>query len=313
MGICTPERLLRVAAGARGNLAYLPFYEHTAVRSFMYAAANSTVSLADAERAVEGIREILSSRYYYTNKGGRLWNLDPTYFADLDQTQPWIGWEFELGYRSRDALREAILYAYDNFEGATFDCEGDGTSAVEITFPPQELSRLSDGTLNSDMFMQWNCANHPRIGYNSGQSYVGTHLNVSTPAMRSAGSHYSMNRVSTFLVNTLRFLMYVNGRRLELLGRETLYGLCFDQGTYMELKWFRSPTTQARWDTYKRVAAAIVKCLLLSETRTTWPVNTGVSNLYEMVMEDAEPVIGVVDTTLMPANAASLSINDRGR
>lgn len=79
------------------------------------------------------------------HKGVRPWERVDT-MSGLDPTQPWIGMEWENGFRSRDAYERAVDFVWASYHFVTVDAEGPGPWFGEFTFSPQNLDSFNDGT-----------------------------------------------------------------------------------------------------------------------------------------------------------------------
>lgn len=229
-------------------------------------------------------------------KSFRPWTIKPDIMADTDRSQPWWGWEFETGWNSQEDRATAIAHAWDTYDGVTFDGEGEGSYPTEITFIPATQASFEDGTANAFKFMEWVDSNRD-LTYNSGEVYIGTHLNMSSPGMDAR----NIGLLNSFVNNTLFWTGETTGDREYLFGRERLYGMAYTRsastGHWLELKTFRTTYTMEQFNLYLRVAAAIQKTidLFLAQTPEQQQKiingNVGVRNMRAMVDDGAEPVL----------------------
>lgn len=79
------------------------------------------------------------------HKGVRPWERVDT-MSELDPTQPWIGMEWENGFRSREAYERAVDFVWASYHFVTVDAEGPGPWFGEFTFSPQNLDSFNDGS-----------------------------------------------------------------------------------------------------------------------------------------------------------------------
>jgi hypothetical protein len=145
---------------------------------------------------------------------------------DLDKTQPWIGWEIETGWNTRDDRYRVVSLFNQRYMYSCTDDEGYGSYQIELTFSPQtpDYYVKRDNPLHPLLFV----ANHKARAYvHSTGAMVGTHINFSTPAFR-AGDERLQERVEGALNNSLVLLS--GAQKKELFGRGELYAGCFLRG-----------------------------------------------------------------------------------
>jgi hypothetical protein len=198
-------------------------------------------------------------------------------FAELDRREPWVGYEFECGFQSEQARRQAMEYALSVAErGVSFDREGEGDYKCEITFAPEEICRILDGSAQCCKFMKW-LSDHRELTIDSNFYGVGTHVNFSLPSdyrdpPRSSDGYLSLiESVCKILNNTLTKLPVQwaeNGgvnTRAALMGRSILYGGFNSRsdnsvaGAFIEGKLFRTTYDYDRFMEYVRVSAVFVR------------------------------------------------------
>lgn len=203
------------------------------------------------------IREALVDRQMQMHKGCRPWDFSPRTMEHLNRAEPWWGFEFETGWASQAARKQALAFTYDNFNGVMYDSEGEGAQAVEITFMPAERSKYLDGTADACKFMEWVDA-HAKLTYKSDNANVGTHLNMSHPDITTSPRQQQITRL---LNRTIMMTQAVNGQREEMFGRETVYGGFYSQAAagnvWTEFKGFRTPYTMAQFKKFLQVSEAL--------------------------------------------------------
>lgn len=82
-------------------------------------------------------------------KGYRPWELVDT-TSGLDTAQPWIGMEWENGFRSLEKYQAAVDFVWAAYHNITVDAEGPGPWYGEFTFAPQNYSDFVAGTTPFD-------------------------------------------------------------------------------------------------------------------------------------------------------------------
>jgi len=258
---------------------------------------------ASAIEVYEQIKNYIMQNGYFRAKVLRPWEIDNQLYAGLDRAEPWWGFEFETGYTTPANRAAAIAHVWDNYDGVCFDAEGEGQSAVEITFGPQEMSKFADGTAQALRFIQWLDAN-PQVVYNGGQNNVGTHVNMSHPQLNPENRKMVCGAMNRTLAAIPSMQEGVGNVRQLMFGRNTLYGGFFEQGAggsvWLEGKLFRTTYTAAVFQRYIRTCEALTKSLkaivgALDGEDYTWQKEMKaapyVDNLYEVAFAEAEPVI----------------------
>lgn len=315
MPVVSEARLIEIAQNDPGVFRRLPFTNadhRIAAQANALVAGGPNVDVERLRELLASIRRVLTEERRQQHKGGRPWEIDYELYARMDRREPWWGFEFELGYKSAAAYAEAVGYAYDEFTGAMFDGEGEGDYPVEITFPPEEVSKFADGTSQAHRFMLWTAQNAQRLCRRTGNNNVGTHLNMSDPRLNAR----TVRQVANFLNNTLRFTSRRNGERREMFGRESIYAGFFlqnvGQNHWMEFKGFRTTYDAAEWQRYLKVCAALQKCIDFFFAQAKVNVNAGINNLYDVAFNDAEPAMSLVRDFRPPADAAPLTTRHFG-
>lgn len=256
----------------------------------------------------ESALEVLNELGTYIKAGGQLgkalrpWDIIPNVFSGLDRTQPWWGWEFETGWKSSAARQKALEHAWDNYDGVMFDGEGEGNWQVEITFTPAEAYRHFDGSAPAYQFLDW-VSKNPKLIYNGGGQNVGTHLNMSHPDIKGRDDN---TYVARFLNRTLRATRKRAGDRTQLFGRELVYGGFYEQqapsGHWVEFKGFRTAYTIEQFQVFCQTAAGLQTAMdyaLSLGARDRELAQAGglcMTNLYEVVFENAQPVYDTLAT-----------------
>ena len=277
-------------------------------------AAPPTADRESALAVLAQLRQFIVDGQNNMRKAGRPWDLLPSVLDNLNRAEPWWGWEFETGWISREARGQAIAFAYDNIDGAMFDGEGEGYHPVEITFCPEERSKYLDGTSNAHKFMQW-VQDNRNLVLLTGNNDVGTHLNMSHPAITSSTQTAALCK---FLNRTLWHTIAVNGQRKQLFGRETIYAGFFPQiagnKVWVEFKGFRTAYSMEEFERYLKTAEALQKCIDLFVPKAGL-YDKAVTNLYDVAFEGADPELTTwAGTPDYPAGAAALHSRwDMGR
>lgn len=255
---------------------------------------NIAVNREDAETAYDQIRQYIRRVGYLPGKYLRSWDIDTTIYTKLDRTQPWWGFEFETGYRSQEARAEVIDHVWDTWDNVVFDSEGEDV-AVEITFAPQEMQKYLDGTADAFKFVEYLTGN--RLVSNTGNSNVGTHINLSHPAITRenvANVGYSLARS----IAALPVMCKIDGKdadtRRHMFGRADLYGGFFAQRTetavWIEGKLFRTAYDVEVFKRYVKVCECLTKLAELFSTLKPEGIKYPyVDNLLEMYRDGAEP------------------------
>ena len=259
-----------------------------------------SVDVPAAFAMYEQLKErVLNTGYF----GGKIFRpYDHTNVTDmgLDPSQPWVGFEFETGYASKDAMRKCLGYCWDNFDNVTFDGEGEGEHYSEVTFAPADLSSFVDGSAPAAQYMKF-LSDNREMTYNSGESAIGTHVNISLPVMRGRSQQTAqmLSNITPVLNRSLGTLS--NDDNLEFFGRERLYAGFFlnsdnHNNSWFEGKLFRTTYDYAQYQKYIRVSQGLVKAIeaLVAANGEGYYI----SNLFDLLSnpDDVEPVIGASGT-----------------
>lgn len=271
----------------------------------------------DRASALEVLRTIREAviRGVQMGKSMRPWDVNPKIFDTLDKNQPWWGFEFETGWRTREAMRTALTYVWDNYDGCMFDGEGEGAFPVEITFIPANLQDYKDGTASATKFMQW-VNDNQQLVYAGGANDVGCHWNVSTPKFRRDIER--AKALCRFLNRTLANTRGVNGQRLKMFGRETIYAGFFvnysgavdlegrADNVWLEMKGFRTAYNINDWNNYLSTCTALQKLIDYFFDNTNECVTKSCVNLYDIAFNGAEVKIGPNDSVRPAVGALPL-------
>ena len=260
-----------------------------------------------ALQVYEDIKEHIKARGMLEAKELRPWQIDPEVYGSLDPNVPWLGFEFETGWKDTKARADAIEHCWNTWDNVVFDSEGEGGAPVEITFAPAELSKYEDGTADAYQFVEFlNGNKNTSKGTNM---MVGTHVNISLPFMRGfsvgGGRDYiKMGKLGVMMGRTIGTLgpqnsVEGNENRRKYFGRERLYAGAYpgDGMTWMEFKVFRTTYDLEQFKTYLATSKALVRCLQAlydnsdNFTKKGWS-QYYVSNFKEMIDDESvEPVL----------------------
>ena len=294
-------------------------YEHSFSFSTTRLAGPNAIAVQaeDAERLLTEIRSVLGSRGYIPGKMFRPWELDTELYAGLDPQDSWMGWEFETGWVNDTARSEVAVHAFDNWDNVCFDHEGEGHHPVEITFAPANASAFDDGTAPALQFMEYVNANQNKVE-NTGHSYVGTHLNFSTPAIRSSPAARYPNlglcaRIAAVLNNSIHKLPAATTApavdyRKKFFGRSNIYGGCWHRAgggtSWIECKLFRTAYTTEQFQNYLRTAKGLIAIAKFIEDTEGLTRGHYVSNLIQVIEDGATPILemGTRDMSGSPEN-----------
>lgn len=215
----------------------------------------------------------------------------------LDPAQPWWGFEFETGYSSEDAMREALGHCWDSYDNVTFDSEGEGEYYSEVTFAPANMSDFLDSTAPARRYMNY-LSDNSSLTYNSGKAFVGTHINISVPSMRNT---MDSTTIYSQLCDVRRALNYSVGymgypELKQIFGRAPLYGGFFlntdDKGNYwFEGKVFRTTYEEKVFDGYVKASEGITKAIQYLVDNRDVPF---ISNMFDLLVD---PTVTIVPGT----------------
>lgn len=237
----------------------IEFFQNQTNRRYIYdrvarQSYDSYTHPATAERAVEVVREAVTHGRFL-GKSLRPWFVVPP-AQRLDGDKVWVGFEFETGYRTTAQRLEAIQWFDRYINRGCFDQEGSGQAPVEFTFYPVELDEIDDcGVLK---LIKHGRSNAPAS--HAPSSYVGTHLNISTPNTRNG------LWINTQVFRTALTLL-TNEERMTLFGRDQLYsGVLHQHPTHYEFKMFNTTYDEVRWAAYCVTTRKVVEIIEWMET-----------------------------------------------
>lgn len=291
------QALAMYSSGASDDYRQSPFWSPPVDR-YGYGTWNfDSVDVPAAFAMYEQLKErVLNTGYF----GAKLFRpYDHTNVTDmgLDPSQPWIGFEFETGYASKDAMRKCLGYCWDSFDNVTFDGEGEGEYFSEVTFAPANLSSFVDQSAPAAQYMKF-LSDNREMTYNSGESAIGTHVNISLPVMRGCTQQMAQTlyNITPALNRSLGTLSADDN--LGFFGRERLYAGFFlnsdnHNNSWFEGKLFRTTYEYDVYQNYIRVSRGLVKAIeALVETNGT---GYYISNLFDLLSnpDTVEPVIGL--------------------
>lgn len=295
MGVISLSRFVELASTANPN--HSRFLENVYISLRMtdnYWAANyPAINREAAIRMYESAKDYVQQNGYFLGKGFRPWEVDTQLTESLDRNEPWYGFEFEMGFNSHAARAEVIGHVWDSWDGVAFDGEGEGEYFVEITFTPEERSKFQDGTAQALQFMKYIGENNDKIN-NTGYEAIGTHFNLSHPALDTHVKQDAMQRV---LNNTLASIPKDGHSRLRLFGREYLYGGFFSRSAgpnlWLEGKLFRTTYSSAEFTSYLSTCEGFIRCV--TATLQHWEENgrsstLSITNFLDVVEGTADPI-----------------------
>jgi hypothetical protein len=154
---------------------------------------------------------------------------------------------------------------------------------------------------------------NPNLPYRGQGDKVGTHLNLSDPRF-GANRDDNVEQLTRFLNRTLHHTRGVNGQRMEMFGRESVYAGFFHNSSnggknnWIEFKGFR---TTYKLDEFKRF---IKTCTGLQKVVDKFyslgiasAQGKAVGNLYDVVFNDADPEVKEFEDFKVASGAAPLS------
>ena len=272
---------------------------------------------ASALAAFNQVKDCIKRNGYLRGKYLRPWEIDPDLYAGLDRAEPWWGFEFEVGFNSRNARANAIEHCWNTWDNVTFDSEGEGAAPVEITFQPEERSKYQRGESKAQQFIAYMEAN--RDVQNDGGDRIGTHINMSSPKLTPANHKAVIAGLQRTIAHLPMRTPEHRDVRMSMVGRSRFYGSFFGnssgQNVWIEGKLFRTAYTIEAFNNYVKVSDCLTKCLdaiadALAANNSPYVEAKFpfISNLYEMWKDGAEPV---VDWDLNRGNLDGMRGNDQ--
>lgn len=194
-------------------------------------------TIEDAQKVLDAkLQEALNN--HQGNKQDRPWLLVDL-GKSLDPDQPWIGFEFETGFDSRDDYRKFINFLWGQSHTA-IDKEGTGQYPVEVAFAPQNYSDVEAGncTLLQTVEFIRDQGLKPALNPTTFScTDVGIHGGLSTPKYRKY--RRQQDNVCPRLSDILKKLN--KAHKIELFGRHELHwGYAHPRNGYIELKLFKA-------------------------------------------------------------------------
>lgn len=180
--------------------------------------------------------------------------------AKLDPAQPWVGIEYETGYRSKEAYQRVVNYLWQNIPWTAIDIEGGGNYPCEITFSPVNMNDFMSDDYKMDKLLRYMNGDGDAAKHGDGV-FVGTHLNASTPAYRKMKD----SLVIQFNLDLRQLLKQIDkGSDVQLFGRMPYgYNNAMGHGKtkWIEFKLFKSTGDMEQWQEYKAVMARIIQAI----------------------------------------------------
>lgn len=271
------------------------------------------IDVAAAETMYNEVRDYVVTRGYLAGKWFRPYLWTDVNEMGLDPEQPWWGFEFETGYSSHEAMTQALTYCWDTYDNVTFDSEGEGEYFSEVTFAPANMSDFLTNQAAAVGYINY-LSDNKALTNNTGQSFIGTHINISVPSMRATDvnnrSVYArlsgIQRVLNRSVGSM-----TSDQLMQRFGRSPLYGGFFlnqdDNGNYwFEGKVFRTTYDAAVFENYVTVAEGITKAIQYLEA------NTDVFFIKNMDQLLGNPDAAIVAGNSDEFNPAACSLSDNG-
>lgn len=231
------------------------------------------IDVAAAEAMYNEVKQYVVTHGYLAGKWFRPYLWTNVNEMGLDPDQPWWGFEFETGYSSQEAMSTALTYCWDTYDNVTFDSEGEGNYYSEVTFAPANMSDFLTNQAAATGYINY-LSDNKALTNNTGQAFIGTHINISVPSMRATDvkdrSVYErlagIRRVLNRSVGSM-----TSDQLMQRFGRSPLYGGFFlnqdDNGNYwFEGKVFRTTYDAAVFENYVTVAKGITKAIQYLET-----------------------------------------------
>lgn len=189
------------------------------------------------------------------HKSNRPWQLLDL-SKKLDPTKTWVGFEFETGFETEQALRDVMGWVWDNTMHSVMDREGGNRYPVEITFAPDYMENYLEGKSDMHRLYAYIASKNYQL---TPSQYSGTHANISVPSFRSRDNRWKMTYVRHIL-NSILQSGYIDRR--TAFGREP-YGWCYqaDTGVHLEFKLFLSGENVEAFNRHVRTTHAIVQAI----------------------------------------------------
>lgn len=252
MSLATVELLKESWESGDNNL-------RTNIRYALGIGDRATFNVEHVERFLN--QHLQSQLDHRLGKGVRPWDL-VNMSKRLDPKQPWIGIEYETGYKLKDTYEKVINFVWQSFPLTAVDSEGCSSYPCEITFAPANFDDFISNDGDMDKLLKFmKKANCPKAPH-SVRAMIGTHCNISTPKYRAfmgtAKGQQSQLRIVRMLNQGL-YQMNATDKR-ALFGRQP-YGQFYSRanryGSWIEGKLFNSTDDIKQWRGYKEVIAKL--------------------------------------------------------
>jgi hypothetical protein len=283
------EMLRQLWAYGGPNRNLYGFYGETMPQTFRYSQTLAEEFLAYTKSQWD---------MHALGKGPRPWNIARV-TDDLDKSQPWVGIEYETGFRNHTAYLDGVNELWNNHNNVVMDGEGYGSYYAEITFSPVALSDFNTDQYNVDRLMAVDQERGLLMPYTRDQGTWGMHVNFSTPAIRTNADLAS--KYADLLCNSQQHMTIE--QRTECFGRNPYGQFEYrDDGNtglgWIEGKLFQTTTDPAAWANYKRVINNLINVVLRIESRMEGLdcYNNCITNFTELLLasdvDDVEIEVG---------------------
>lgn len=254
------------------------FFQEQPNRMGMLSHVNGYIPIQSKTAAIRIIRKAVKEGRFL-GKQLRPWNVVPP-ASKLDASQVWAGFEMETGYSTTARRLAAIQWFDKTIKRGCYDREGSGQACVEFTFYPTELSKIDTCDVTKLIKLAQTI---PPAPHNS-ETYIGTHVNISTPASRQ-GRRINTHTIATaigFLSDTERRALFGRGR--------TYSGIVYSHPSHYEFKVFNTTYNLNRWKAYCVTVRKLVEVIQYLEDSYN-PAPTISSAYYYVPDRDAAVVI----------------------
>nr|DAL53127.1 MAG TPA_asm: hypothetical protein [Caudoviricetes sp.] len=270
-------------------------------------------TMEDVENFLDTIHTRIIDGNFLEWKSMRPWEIVDI-AANLDPSKPWIGWEVETGWNTREARSQALQELFDSYNHVATDSEGP-EYGVEMTWSPAVNGKYEGQhplLFVVDMAAKYDSYDHDM------DSETGTHVNISTPTFRTLHEDQAFE-----VVNALNHALeeLTDSNREELFGRSRLYGGFFLQEGWVEGKMFNTTYSRACAERYIMTAerlATVVEglaqfveehCLLTDKSTNSWSAVYNWNNRVR-VTGFYDHLIGAENALRMKLDSHSYRAND---
>lgn len=276
-------------------------------------ALPESFTMEDVENFLDTIHTRIIKGNFLEWKSMRPWEIVDI-AANLDPSKPWIGWEVETGWNTREDRSYALQELFDKYNHVATDSEGP-EYGVEMTWSPAVNGKY--GEQHPLLFVVDIAAKYDSYDHDT-ESETGTHVNISTPTFRTLHDQQAGE-----IVNALNHALgeLTDSDREELFGRSRLYGGFFLQQGWVEGKMFNTTYDQACAESYIRTAerlADVVEglaqfveehCLLSDKSTSPWSYPYNWSNRLRVAGFYAH-LNGEKDALQIKLDSNTISAND---